>query len=307
MQIMGAASSNIQAAQNTSKSTADNPQIRNLQNQIAELQKQIQSLSENESLDAKAKSEKKQELQKQIASINAEIRQIKLQEQKEKQAAAKPAESKQEPKKFKDGFDEDEASTLLSASGSLEQTKAIGAVIKSGECRAKILTSQIETDKSRGADTSAKEKELAKIEESVNSAKNGLSGEAEKSSETLDDKEKAAKTDEGKEEAEAADREKSEEGEKRSGAVVVNVGKRNRQISAAKTLSQIQMVLSLVQKDVSDCKSGKEQGMCDDDEIAKAEALLQQAQEKLSEIRGQSDEELEENEKDMSFYTTLLM
>ncbi|MDE6725415.1 MAG: hypothetical protein K2J79_07395, partial [Ruminiclostridium sp.] len=66
-------------------------------------------------------------------------------------------------------------------------------------------------------------------------------------------------------------------------------------------------VLSLVQKDISDCKSGKEQGMCDDDEIAKAEALLKQAQDKLSEIRGQSSEEQEENEKDLSFYTTLLM
>lgn len=296
MQITGT-TNNIQAAQSASRTAADNPQIKNLLNQIAELQKQIQSLSENESLDPKAKSEKKQELQKQIANINAEIRQIKIQEQKDKQSAAKPTEAKPEPKKFKDGFDEDDASALLSASSSLERSQVIGSVIRKSEGRARILTAEIETDRSRGADTSAKERELEKTEEHIKSAKKDLGVEAK----NVDEKEE-----EGSEEA-SKSKDKAEDGEERKGSVAVNVGKRNRQISAAKNLAQIQMVLSLVQKDVSDCKSGKQQGMCDDDEIAKAQALLEQAQAKLSEIRGQPDEEQEENEKDLSFYTTLLM
>lgn len=296
MQITGAATG-TQAVQNTNKTISDDPQIKNLQSQIAELQKQIQSLAENDEMDAKTKSEKKQELQKQIANLNAEIRQRRIEAQKEKQAAAKPSETKTEPKRFKDGFDEKDASTLLAASSSLEQSKTVGSVIKSSEGRARILTTEIEIDKSRGADTTYKEKELEKIEEHTEAAKENLAEEAEKSGETDKDG-----VDDSKE------KDKSEEtDEKRSGAVAVNVGKRNRQISAAKNLSQIQMVLSLVQKDVSDCKNGKQQGMCDDDEIAKAEALLKQAQEKLSEIRGQSAEEQEENEKDLSFYTTLLL
>lgn len=296
MQITGAASS-TQAVQNTNKTISDDPQIKNLQNQIAELQKQIQSLAENDEMDAKTKSEKKQELQKQIANLNNEIRQRRIQAQKEKQEAAKPVKSEAAPRKFKDGFDEKETSTLLAASSSLEQAKTVGSVIKSSEGRARILTTEIEADKARGADTSAKEKELEKIEEHTEAAKENLAGEAKESQEADEDKE--AETSKSKD--------KSEENEERKGSVAVNVGKRNRQISAAKNLAQIQMVLSLVQKDVSDCKNGKQQGMCDDDEIAKAEALMKQAQEKLSEIRGQSTEEQEENEKDLSFYTTLLL
>lgn len=296
MQITGAAST-TQAVQNTYKTLSDDPQIKNLQNQIAELQKQIQSLAENDEMDAKTKSEKKQELQKQIASLNAEIRQRRIEAQRERQAAAKPAEAKAEPRKFKDGFDEDDTNTLLAASSSLEQSKTVGSVIKSSEGRARILTSEIETDKARGADTTAKEKELEKIEQHTDDAKKKLAGEAEKSEEKDED-----------EETEASNaKEGHEENEKRSGSVGVNVGKRNRQISAAKNLAQIQMVLSMIQKDITDCKTGKQQGMCDDDEIAKAEALMKQAQEKLSEIRGQSSEEQEENEKDLSFYTTLLL
>lgn len=295
MQITGAASS-TQAVQNTNKTISDDPQIKNLQSQIAELQKQIQSLAENDEMDAKTKSEKKQELQKQIASLNAEIRQRRIQAQKEKQEAAKPVKSEAAPRKFKDGFDEKETSTLLAASSSLEQSKTVGSVIKSSEGRARILTSEIETDKARGADTTAKEKELEKIEQHTEAAKENLAEEAEKSEE--DDKD--SETSEEKDKAGESD-------EKRSGAVGVNVGKRNRQISAAKNLAQIQMVLSMIQKDITDCKTGKQQGMCDDDEIAKAEALMKQAQEKLSEIRGQSSQEQEENEKDLSFYTTLLL
>lgn len=296
MQITGAANS-PQAVQNTNRTASDDPEITNLQNQIAELQKQIQSLSENDSLDPKAKSEKKQELQKQIADLNSEIRQRRIQAQKEKQASAKPAQTDAAPKRFKDGFDEKDTSTLLAASSSLEQSKTVGSVIKRAEGRASILTTEIAIDKSRGADTTYKEKELEKIEEHTEAAKENLAEETEKSGEADKD---GADDSKGKDKPEETD-------EKRSGAVAVNVGKRNRQISAAKSLSQIQMVLSLVQKDIADCKNGKQQGMCDDDEIAKAEALMKQAQEKLSEIRGQSSEEQEENEKDLSFYTTLLL
>lgn len=99
------------------------------------------------------------------------------------------------------------------------------------------------------------------------------------------------------------------ESETYGGRVAVNEGKRLRQIAAAKNPSQIQMVISMLNKDMSDVKRGKEQNMCDDDEIAKVEALLQQAQQQYARIQAESSDESkkEENEKDMSFYTTLLM
>lgn len=94
------------------------------------------------------------------------------------------------------------------------------------------------------------------------------------------------------------------------GKVAVNEGKRLRQIASAKNPAQIQMVLALLNTDLSDVKRGKEMNMCDDDEIAKVEALIQQAQQKSSQIQAEnngSEEEKEKNENDMSFYTTLLM
>lgn len=91
------------------------------------------------------------------------------------------------------------------------------------------------------------------------------------------------------------------------GWVSVNVGKRIRQITAAKTSAQIQMVLSMLDTDLSQIKDGKARGMSDDDEIAKVEALIQQARQRASEIGAQNEEELCEAEKDMGFYTTLLM
>ena len=93
------------------------------------------------------------------------------------------------------------------------------------------------------------------------------------------------------------------------GKVAVNEGKRLRQIAAANNPAQIQMVLSLLNTDLSDVKAGKAQNMCDDDEIAKVEALIQQAQQKAGQIQAEnnSEEKKEENENDMSFYTTLLM
>lgn len=100
---------------------------------------------------------------------------------------------------------------------------------------------------------------------------------------------------------------KDSETETRGGWVGVNVGKRVRQITAAKTPAQIQMVISMLDTDLSQVKDGKAQGMSDDEEIAKVEALIRQARQRASEIGAQSKEALAEAEKDMGFYTTLLM
>ena len=76
--------------------------------------------------------------------------------------------------------------------------------------------------------------------------------------------------------------------EKRSGKVAVNEGKRARQIASAKTPAQIQIVINLLKKDVSDCESGLSNDMCDENEVKKAKALLQKAMERLSEVRERS-------------------
>ena len=93
--------------------------------------------------------------------------------------------------------------------------------------------------------------------------------------------------------------------EKRSGKVAVNEGKRARQIASAKTPAQIQIVINLLKKDVSDCESGLSNDMCDENEVKKAKALLQKAMERLSEVSGKEQEQEEESQS--SFLINMLM
>ncbi len=92
--------------------------------------------------------------------------------------------------------------------------------------------------------------------------------------------------------------------EERSGKVAVNEGKRARQIASAKTPAQVQIVISLLKKDVSDCENGLSNDMCDENEVKKAKALLQKAEKRLSEVAGK---EQEETGGDNSFFLNMLM
>ncbi len=94
------------------------------------------------------------------------------------------------------------------------------------------------------------------------------------------------------EETEIAEKQDDPEvSEEQGGKVAVNVGKRMRQIAAAKSRGQLQQVLSLLQKDLSDCKAGLEKGWCDESEIAKVEALISKAEARMSQVPQESGQE----------------
>ena len=92
------------------------------------------------------------------------------------------------------------------------------------------------------------------------------------------------------------------ESESTRSSVVVNVEKRARQIASAKTPSEVRMVLSLLNKDLADCKNGVASGACDEAEVAKVEALLKKAQAKMGMVSSDS-----EAESDGSFFINMLM
>lgn len=92
----------------------------------------------------------------------------------------------------------------------------------------------------------------------------------------------------------SGEQEPSEASEKQSGKVAVNEGKRMRQIAAAKNQGQVQQVLSMLQKDLSDCKAGLEKGWCDEAEIAKVEALINRAKARMSQVPRNSAQEDEQ-------------
>lgn len=98
---------------------------------------------------------------------------------------------------------------------------------------------------------------------------------------------------EAQELAESGTEENEEEGisEESGGKAAVNEGKRMRQIMAAKSRGQLQQVLALLQKDLSDCKAGLEKGWCDESEIAKVEALMNRAKSRMSEVPQEAEQE----------------
>ena len=95
-----------------------------------------------------------------------------------------------------------------------------------------------------------------------------------------------------------------EDSEKRSGRVAFNQGKRARQLASAKNASQVQMVIGLLKKDLSDCENGVANDMCDENEVAKVKAMLQKAMERLSEVANVSEEEQKGGD---SFLINMLM
>lgn len=95
------------------------------------------------------------------------------------------------------------------------------------------------------------------------------------------------------------------EEEKPSGKVAFNQEKRSRQLASAKTAAQVQVVLSLLKQDLADCENGLANDMCDENEVRKVKAMLQKAQERMSEVSGKGQEQEEESQG--SFLINMLM
>lgn len=93
--------------------------------------------------------------------------------------------------------------------------------------------------------------------------------------------------------------------ETHGGAVAFNEGKRARQLAAAKTVENIQTVMSILQTDLVDCQAGLESGMCDENEVNKVKAMIAKAQQRLSEVSASGDKE--NNADENAFAMSMLM
>ena len=96
-----------------------------------------------------------------------------------------------------------------------------------------------------------------------------------------------------------------EDSEKRSGKVAFNQGKRARQLASAKTSAQVQMVVSLLKKDLSDCEYGVANDMCDENEVAKVRAMLLKAMQRMGEVSNVKESEAQKGGD--SFLINMLM
>lgn len=163
------------------KQQSEDSVIKNAQSQIEELRKQLWQLAENKDMDPKAKTEKKQQLQQQIADLNAQIRQRQAELRKEKQSPKESAQKAAEKEAASDaakkadgfdtGFSKATAGAIISASNSLDFADSMNEVSVKLNGRARELSAEIETDAKRGADTTAKQAELDKVNNGVKNSK----------------------------------------------------------------------------------------------------------------------------------------
>lgn len=145
---------------------------KNLQNQIANAQKQMQELGENKEMSLEEKMKKRQEIQQQISNLQNQLRQHQIEQRKENQQKSGSSMddmlggNRQAAKAKKGGTGMSSASmqAIISADSSMHQVKVQGAVKSEMEGKAGVLESEIKLDEARGGDTTKKREELAEVE-----------------------------------------------------------------------------------------------------------------------------------------------
>lgn len=166
MTINGISGVNTQAAQIGMNQSMDS-YSKNIQNQIANAQKQLQELSSNEEMTLEEKMKKRQEIQQQISDLNMQLRQHQMEQRKEKQQAKSSSmdemlggtSTKGSGKST--GLSQASMTAMISADTSMKQAKVQGSVATEMKGRANVLKAEIK----QSGSTEAKEAELADLEQ----------------------------------------------------------------------------------------------------------------------------------------------
>ncbi|MCI9079926.1 MAG: hypothetical protein HFH68_13585 [Lachnospiraceae bacterium] len=166
MTINRTSAANTQTVQMGMNQTMDS-YSKNIQNQIANAQKQLQELSSNEEMTLEEKMKKRQEIQQQISSLNMQLRQHQAEQRKEKQQAKGSSMddmlggtgTKAGGKST--GLSQAGMTAIISADTSIKQAKVQGSVATKMQGRADVLKAEIK----QSGSTEAKEAELADFEQ----------------------------------------------------------------------------------------------------------------------------------------------
>lgn len=167
MKINGTNGANTQMGQIGMNQAADS-YSRNIQNQIANAQKQMQELSSNEDMTLEEKMKKRQEIQQQIADLNTQLRQHQIEQRKEKQQAkASSMDDKLDGTNTtagekNTGLSQTSITAMLSADTSIKQAKVQGSVATRMEDEANVLKAEV---KQGGGDVEAKKEKIAELEQ----------------------------------------------------------------------------------------------------------------------------------------------
>ena len=170
MRVVGFNGANTQSGAMTMTQSTDSVS-KNIQNQIANAQKQLQNLASNDEMTIEKKMKKRQEIQKQIVDLNNQLRQHQIQQRKEKQQAKGTSVddmlggSKKTIAKAKNqssGLSQASMKAMISADSSITQAQVQSSVATRMESRAGVLESEIKLDAGRG-NVEDKKEELAEV------------------------------------------------------------------------------------------------------------------------------------------------
>lgn len=166
MSINGVSDTGNQMPAGTGMNKLEDSVSKNIKKQIKDAQERLQEVSSNEDLSLEEKMKKRQEIQKEITTLNQQLRQHQIELRKEQQAEQK-AQSSTNKERQQDakggGLSQAGMQAIISADSTLKQAQVLGSVSSSMEGRAGVLKAEIKQDK--GQNTEAKEAELAKVEQ----------------------------------------------------------------------------------------------------------------------------------------------
>ena len=140
---------------------------KNIQNQIANAQKQLQDLSSNKDMSIEEKMKKRQEIQQQITDLNNQLRQHQVEQRKEKQAKKASMDNMVSGNKSKgssqSGMNASTMRAMISADSAMAQAQVQGSVASKMEGRGGVLEAEIKLDMALGGDVEKKQEELAEV------------------------------------------------------------------------------------------------------------------------------------------------
>lgn len=166
---------NIQPAY-TGRSIQKDSVSKNIQNQIANAQKQLQELSSNENMSIEEKMKKRQEIQQEITNLNQQLMQHQTRQRNQQQnknsidslAVKQKKRGNKKTGSNKSSLSQAGMESMLAAGSSIEQSKIQGSVATKMENTAEIIKTEIKYD--AGGNTEAKQAELAAVEQKAANA-----------------------------------------------------------------------------------------------------------------------------------------
>ena len=195
MKVNGTGTTNMEAGM-FSRAGAGDMASKSLQSQIASAQKQLQELSSNDRMSVEEKRKKRQELQKQIADWNNQLRQHQIEERKKKQQEQKKANTDTRQKQNTtqgagNGLSGESMQAMIGADVSVKQAKIQSSTAGRLEGKARVL----ETEAKNSSDEAVVEQKQGEAASLQAQAQTAVQNQMDTLSKAKNNLEKAVATD----------------------------------------------------------------------------------------------------------------